>query len=47
MRAFIAIPIPQDIKRSGADTQAVLKNRCRMLSGWEQDNYHITMKFLR
>lgn len=46
MRAFIAIPIPQDIKEVAADVRSSLEKTGADVKWVEQDNYHITMKFL-
>lgn len=46
MRTFIAIPIPEDIKKMAADVRNNLEPIGADVKWVEEENYHITMKFL-
>ncbi|HZJ85460.1 MAG TPA: RNA 2',3'-cyclic phosphodiesterase [Syntrophomonadaceae bacterium] len=46
MRAFIAIPIPPNIKNLAASLQARLSQINTDVKWVEKDNYHLTLKFL-
>ncbi|NLB89145.1 MAG: RNA 2',3'-cyclic phosphodiesterase [Syntrophomonadaceae bacterium] len=46
MRTFIAIPIPQDIREMAADVRNSLEKTGADVKWVEEENYHITLKFL-